>query len=77
MNSRALVGVLLTTLGLTACSGDALVGGTAVGVAAGGAYEYSNKQALEKLEDDYADGRISEEEYERRRREIEDRSLVY
>ena len=49
----------------------------AVGVAAGGAYEYSNKQALEDLEDDYEDGRISKEEYERRRKEIEDRSLVY
>lgn len=77
MNRSVLIGVLLGVGALAACSNDALLGGTAVGVAAGGAYEYSNKQALEDLEDDYEDGRISKEEYERRRKEIEDRSLVY
>lgn len=52
-------------------------GAAAAGAAGGAAYEYSNKEAVEDLEEDYEEGRISREEYERRREEIEDRSLVY
>ena len=50
----------------------------ATGAAAGGAaYEYSNKRAMDQVEEDYAAGRITREEYERRKQEIEERSLVY
>ena len=62
---------------LGACTTEAVVGGAAVGAAAGGVYEYSNKKALEELKDDYEDGKISQEEYRRRKKEIEGRSLVY
>lgn len=68
---------LLVALGLAACSREAVIGGAAVGAAAGGAYEYSNKRALENLREDYEKGEISKEEYERRKREIEKRSAVY
>jgi uncharacterized membrane protein len=48
------------------------------GVAASGAaYEYSNKRAVDALEEDHREGLITREEYERRKDEIEQRSLVY
>ena len=50
----------------------------AVGAGAtGGAYEYQNKQALERLEAQYEAGEISKEEYLRRKKEIEEGSAVY
>ncbi len=59
------------------CSRGA-VGGAAVGAgAAGAAYEYQNKKALQSLEDDWKAERISKDEYLRRKKEIEKRSLVY
>lgn len=54
--------------------------GTAVGVgagAAGAAYEYSNKRAMDDLKEQRDAGKISEKEFERRKEEIEGRSLVY
>ena len=59
------------------CSRGA-IGGAAVGAgAAGAAYEYQNKMALEALENDWKAGRISKGEYIRRKEEIKKRSLVY
>jgi uncharacterized membrane protein len=59
------------------CSRGA-IGGAAVGAgAAGAAYEYQNKMALEDLENDWKAGRISKDEYLRRKEEIKKRSLVY
>ncbi len=70
----ALILPLLLSIG---CSRGA-VGGAAVGAgAAGAAYEYQNKRALAQLEDDYKANRISKDEYFRRKKEIEKRSLVY
>lgn len=60
---------------VTGCSSK--LGNMAVGAgAAGAAYEYSNKRQMEELEKEYADGKISKEEYDRRRKEIEGRSVV-
>lgn len=54
------------------------VGGAAVGAAgAGAAYEYQNREAIKQLDEDLAAGRISREEYDRRKAEIEKRSVVY
>ena len=65
---------LLLTVG---CSRE-LVGGAAVGAgAAGAAYEYQSKQALDELETDLQSGRVSKDEYLRRKKEIQDRSLIY
>jgi hypothetical protein len=70
--------LLLTTallgLGPSACSTKEVVGGAAIG---GAAYEYSNKRAMDALKDDYDAGRINNDEYDRRKKEIEKRSLVY
>lgn len=59
------------------CSRE-FVGGAAVGAGgAGAAYEYQNKQALDELEDDFKAGKITKEEYLRRKKEIQEKSLVY
>ncbi|MBE0597021.1 MAG: hypothetical protein IH614_07120 [Desulfuromonadales bacterium] len=63
-------------LGLTGCSRQA-AGGAAVGaVGAAGIYEYQAHRAMEELEKDYKDGKITREEYERRRDEISRRSII-
>jgi len=60
-----------STVGLGGCA--AAVG---AGAAAGG-YEYSNKQQLDKLNQQYQDGKISKQEYLQRKNEIEQGSVVY
>ena len=53
-------------------------GGAAVGAAgAGAAYEYSNKRQMDRLEEDYEAGNITTEEYESRKRQIEEGSIIY
>lgn len=78
MNTKFLTIIALVCASAVAgCSSDA-VGGAAAGAAvAGGAYEYQNKQAMDELKADRAAGRISQEEYERRKQEIESKSLIY
>jgi uncharacterized membrane protein len=62
------------TFALSACSTREVATGAAVG---GAGYEYSNKRAMDQLKEDLDAGRITQEEYDRRKKEIEDRSLVY
>ncbi len=66
--------ILSFAVALAACSTREVATGAAVG---GAAYEYSNKVAMDELKKDWNAGRISRDEYERRKREIEKRSLVY
>ncbi|MGK2943315.1 MAG: hypothetical protein ACSLFC_01080 [Desulfuromonadales bacterium] len=77
--SRIII-ILLVSLPLIfsfGCSRQA-VGGAALGAgAAGGIYEYSNKKALDHLKSDYESGKISADEYQRRKQEIEKKSLLY
>ena len=61
-------------MGVGACSTREVATGAAVG---GAAYEYSNKRAMDQLREDLNAGRITQEEYDRRKKEIEGRSLVY
>lgn len=75
-HTRTLVYTVVIAVGLAmvgGCSGKHLFGGAVVG----GAYEYQNKRAVDDIEADYRAGRISRDEYERRREAIGDRSLVY
>lgn len=65
---------LILAGGLGGCSTREVATGAAVG---GAAYEYSNKRAMDELEKDYQAGRIKRAEYERRKKEIEKRSVVY
>ena len=66
------------TLATTGLGGCAFLGGAAVGAAgAGTAYEVKNKEKLDELDEEYAEGRISRDEYLRRKREIDEGSVVY
>ncbi len=75
--SRMLLICLATgLLALTGCS-RGFYGGAAVGAAgAGAAYEYQAHKAIEDLKADYEAGKITKEEYERRKKEIQERSLT-
>jgi len=77
MKKILIMALILPLLLVIGCS-RGTIGGVAVGAGAtGAAYEYQNKRALETLENDWKVGRISKEEYLRRKKEIEKRSLVY
>jgi hypothetical protein len=71
----SIVGALSMMWLLAGCTA---LGGAAVGGAgAATAYEYQHKQALEELEQDLEQGRITREEYLERKEAISERSLVY
>ena len=66
----------LMLVGLT--TGCQFLGGAATGALATGAgYEIQAKRQMDRLEDDYRNRRISREEYESRKRQIESGSIVY
>jgi hypothetical protein len=69
--------VLLMLAGLTQ-SGCAFLGGAATGALATGAgYEIQAKRQMDRLEDDFRNRRVSREEYENRKRQIESGSIIY
>jgi hypothetical protein len=58
--------------------GCEFLGGAAVGgLATGAGYEINNNRQLDRLEDDFRRGRMSREEYNDRRRQIERGSVIY
>lgn len=59
------------------CSKE-IIGGAAVGAAGvGAAYEYQNKKQMDRLEEDFKAGRISKEEYLKRKEDIKSGSIIY
>jgi len=46
-------------------------------LATGAGYEINNKRQMDQLEDDYKNERISRQEYESRKRQIESGSIIY
>jgi len=80
MQRQIIIGTFLAASvgALAGCSTGEVASGAVAGAAAGGAaYEYSNKRAMDELEQEYESGLITREEYERRKQNIEQRSLVY
>jgi hypothetical protein len=76
-NFMKTLAVVILLAGLTQ-SGCQFLGGAATGALATGAgYEIQSKRQMDKLEDDYKSHRISREEYESRKRQIESGSIVY
>lgn len=76
MHYRTLAILLVAAFATAGCS-KAFYGGAAVGAGtAAVAYEVYNEEQLDDLEEAYEEGEISEAEYERRKDEIEDRSVV-
>jgi len=68
---------LLTLLSLSQW-GCEFLGGAAVGsLATGAGYEYNAKRQMDKLEDDYKHERITRNEYEKRKAQIEKGSILY
>lgn len=68
---------MLTGLGQWGCSGE-FWGGTALGaLGAGAGYEIQAKRQIDRLEEEYKSGKITREEYESRKRQIEGGSLLY
>ena len=77
MRKTLYVLIMLGGLAQWGCSGE-FWGGTAVGaLGAGAGYEYNAKRQMDRLEDDLKAGRISSEEYQDRKRQIERGSLIY
>jgi hypothetical protein len=69
------LGIIVLTGTAAGCASDA--GNVALGAgAAGVAYELSNDQQLDKLKKERDEGKISQEEHDRRAKDIKDRSLV-
>ena len=58
--------------------GCEFLGGAAVGgLATGAGYEYNAKRQMDRLEEDRRNERISRQEYEERKRQIERGSIIY
>jgi hypothetical protein len=71
------LGLLVSTLGLNACS-PAFWGGAAAGVLGTGAgYEIQAKRQMDKLDEDLRNEKISRREYEQRKQQIESGSIIY
>ena len=82
MKSRILIGSLLIILSLTSFGCGQFAGGAATGAAvgavgAGAAYEYQNKRQMDQLELEYREGKITEEEYNSRKEQIQRGSIIY
>ena len=70
--------ILLLLLASATQWGCEFLGGAAVGgLATGAGYEINNKRQMDRLEDDYRNERISRQEYEARRAQIEHGSIIY
>lgn len=72
------IAIILMGLTLTQAGCGRFTGGAAVGaLGAGAAYEYQTKRQLDRLEEDYREGRITREEYESRQDQIRQGSIIY
>ncbi len=77
ITSAVMVLILALGLGAIGCS-RGFVGGAAVGAAGtGAAYEYQKHKQMKRLEDDFESGRISKDEYLKRKKQISQGSLIY
>lgn len=76
MDRRIAVVLPLACMLTVGCASKA--GNIALGAgAAGAAYEYQNKRQLDQLKKEYEQGKISKQEYDQRRKDIENHSLIF
>lgn len=69
-----LLGALMCATG---CS-KSFWGGAALGTAGtGAAYEYNKKKQMDELEEDFEEGKIDKEEYQERKKKIQEGSIIY
>jgi hypothetical protein len=79
MTRLVLAILLLSSLGLLGCSSNVGSAGLgALGGAAAGAagYEYNAHRQMQQLEEDYRAGKIDRKEYEARKKQIEQGSIL-
>lgn len=79
MKITAPIVIMLAGLGLAGCEssgGSAILGGVAGAAAGGGGYEYHLKTQRDRVEEDYADGKIDQSEYEIRIDQLNRDSLL-
>ncbi len=70
--------LVLLLVAVVTQSGCAFLGGAATGALLTGAgYEVQSKRQMDKLDDDFRNERISRREYEQRKQQIENGSIVY
>jgi hypothetical protein len=75
MKKLMLLSLLMVGLAQSGCE---FISGTLVGAgAAGGGYEYQAYRQMQQLEEDYKNKRISREEYDDRKKQIEKGSIIY
>jgi hypothetical protein len=78
MKTTMKVGILALTLATLLCGCGSFWGGMAGGaVGAGAGYELSARQQIQKLDEDLKKGRIDQKEYDIRKDQIQQGSLVY
>ena len=68
---------LMLVVSLTQWGCEFVAGAATGALATGAGYEYNAKRQMDRLEDDYKNRRISREEYEDRKRQIEKGSILY
>jgi hypothetical protein len=75
MRKLTLLVLLLAAVSQAGCQ---FLGGAATGALVTGAgYEYNAKRQMDRLDEDRRAGRISREEYNDRKRQIESGSVIY
>lgn len=73
-NLRNLLGLVIMLFAFGSLAGCWLLAGAG---ATGGAYEYQHKKQLDKLEEDFSKGNITRDEYLKRKKQIEEGSVIY
>lgn len=71
---RSWLRLMMLLIMLGTASGCAMLFGAG---AAGGAYEYKNKRQLDELDKELNEGTISQEEYLKRKKQINEGSIIY
>ena len=75
MKKLTFVLLILLMFGQAGCE---FIGGAALGAGATGAgYEYNAYRQMQQLEEDYKNEKISREEYDKRKQQIEAGSIIY
>ncbi len=79
MKKVVMLGIILVLFVVSGCEskfGSAAGGAVVGGVAGAGGYEYHLRRQLDRIEQDYKDGKMDVQEYDIRKNQIERDSLI-